>query len=411
MSNLQSGFFTAPDTARRIDAMMYRTTAAQEMGCAIGNCIRAVAAVVKHMDDMTEDEFDSKLAELEVKHTRPKPANQQSNTSLPPVTSVMFANIVSKALDKKKNNEDNKLKRKSGRGAAWTVKKQREFALWSDTNFRAGDFFVTLTLSEESRDKAEKKLKQWRKVMRKFVEGQLAERYGRALIWRYIGVKEYGKRGTKRKHFHLLFAVVDEDGNDVTNVPEIAFACRQAIEAEWCGRVKIQKIDRKLGVLCLYMSKDFEDTPTNAHAYFKSDSLIPFETTTLDITEEEFNAMFEVYYNGDIIDLCEYIEGLSQMQGYRLMCEPQVHTPDPAETEDSPFIRFTILNVKDDIEAGLVSAKRNIGDSGYFYGESEGHLEANTFWGVDEQLFLGNWDNGTGIHSEFDTGWARYNTR
>lgn len=403
---LQSGIFTAPDTARRIDAMIYRTTSTQEMGCAIGNCTRAVKAVVKHIDEMTEDEFNTKLAELEAKHTSLKP--QQTNTSLPPVTATMFANIVAKTLADKESGKDDKPKWKSSRGAAWTSKKQREFALWSDANFRAGDLFVTLSLSEESREKADEKLKQWRKTMRKFVEGQLAAKYGRTLIWRYIGVKEYGKRGTKRKHFHLLYAVVDQNGNDVTNIPEIKSDCKKAIEAEWSGRggrggyVGIRTVDRKLGVLCYYLTKDFDENPTYAHAYFKSDSLIPFETTTLDITEEEFNAMFQTYYSGDIINLCEYIEGLPQMQGYRLMKEPQVHSPDPTETEDSPFIRFTILNIRDDIATGKVSPKRNIGDMGYFYGETEEHLEANTFWGLDEKLFLGNgWDCGFETPSGF----------
>lgn len=275
-----------------------------------------------------------------------------------------------------------------------TRAKRDRFRLLVDGNFDAGDLFVTLTFTEEQIAAAEKLFKRFLKQLRTFY----AKKLGVAL--KYVWVFEYGDY-THRKHVHILVNSINE-------------TCRERIKAKitklWKGTstlnsagdkqtevrldvkngdLDIAVIDRKLGILAAYMSKDFgkEDRLLFAKEYDHSKNLIPIVETVIDITPEEYYTPLAINRNRGETETWKYFEGLPQMDCKRLLKAPYIF--DEPNGDKSATISGTIIDVSEEVAAGKIGERRSIADVEYIIEECRG-----VFIGViDVPLLIGDIDD------------------
>lgn len=275
-----------------------------------------------------------------------------------------------------------------------TRSKRDRFRLLVDGNFDVGDLFVTLTFTEEQIAEAEKLFKRFLKQLRKFYHDKLG------VELKYIWVFEYGDY-THRKHVHILINSVNEDCCDriKAKISKLWKGTSELNSAgdkqnEVClavknGNLDIAIIDRKLGVLATYMSKDFgkEDKLLFAKEYDHSKNLIPVVEAVIDIEPSEYYTPLAINREHGEVDTWKYFEGLPQMACKRLLKAPYVF--DEPNGDKSATISGTIIDVSEDVAAGKVGERRSIADVEYIIEECKG-----VFIGViDVPLLIGDIDD------------------
>lgn len=275
-----------------------------------------------------------------------------------------------------------------------TRTKRDRFRLLVDGNFDAGDLFVTLTFIEEQIAEAEKLFKRFLKQLRKFYHDKLG------VELKYVWVFEYGDF-THRKHVHILVNSVNEDCRDriktkitkmwkgtseLNSAGDMQDEVRLAVKN---GDLDIAEIDRKLGVLAAYMSKDFgkEDRLLFAKEYDHSKNLIPVVEAVIDIEPSEYYTPLAINREQGEIETWKYFEGLPQMACKRLLKAPYVF--DEPNGDKSATISGTIIDVSEEVAAGKIGERRSIADVEYIIAECKGE-----FIGViDETLLIGDIDD------------------
>lgn len=206
-----------------------------------------------------------------------------------------------------------------------------------DNNFGIGNLFLTLDLSDDVIERAERKL-------RTFLDALEAYYAQLGIELKWVCTREFGKRGSKRKHFHLiingtywtvnvnkiksLWTYGKIDAEEITQ--ESVAAKRAELEADGNafakdinemyapqGECYIESITRVEGALAVYMAKDFDNTNRQyrMRTFTSSQNLIKPEIETEYREPQEFNKLINGYRDGGEKKVRKLIEDECKRQG------------------------------------------------------------------------------------------------
>lgn len=216
-------------------------------------------------------------------------------------------------------------------------KRRIYFIALIDNNFEIGNLFLTLDLSDDVVERAERKL-------RTFLNALAAYYAQLGIELRWVCTREFGKRGSKRKHFHLIINGTMWTVNinkikslwtygkiSAKEITQEGVAARRAeLEADGNafakdldemyapqGECYVESITRVKGALAVYLAKDFDNTHREyrMRTFTRSENLIEPEVETEYRTAKEFNKLLNAYRESGEKKVRELIEDECRQQG------------------------------------------------------------------------------------------------
>lgn len=228
-----------------------------------------------------------------------------------------------------------------------------------DNNFGIGNLFLTLDLSDDVVERAERKL-------RTFLNALVAYYAQLGFELKWICTREFGKRGTKRKHFHLIINGTrwTVDINKIKNLwkygkisaEEItqaqidnkraeldakgnAFAKDlNEIYSNQQGECYVESITRVEGALAVYLAKDFDNTHREyrMRTFTHSENLIEPDIVTEYLESQDFNKLLNGYREGGQKKVRDIIEDECKKQGVNYVVPELPYVRDQEDGDPRP---------------------------------------------------------------------------
>ena len=242
-------------------------------------------------------------------------------------------------------------------------KRRIYFIALVDNNFGIGNLFLTLDLCEEVIDRAERKL-------RTFINALAAYYAQLGIELKWVCSREFGKRGTKRKHFHLIINGTrwTVDVNKIKNLWTYGKISAEEITKEQIdnkraeldaegnafakdlneiytqqGECYVESITRVEGALAVYLAKDFDNTREfRMRTFTRSQNLIEPEIETEYRTAQEFNKLLNAYREAGEKKVRDIIEDECRQQGVNYIVPELPFVRDQEDGDPRmPYIAWT----------------------------------------------------------------------